>query len=203
MRDSRPLKTYQQLDLFADLPSLPPPPAVGPKPPRVPRLAFTWYPLFGWSLDDVWQACGTTREELGERRALYQEGVRRQDAALREQALAGWPAHPAYIRGANRLSCSLCVFGDVATLQAGAQAQPEYYRALCWLEIQSGYSFQPQRWLCDVLPELLTDEMLSLLERHPRRQHWLALRAERAQRKVQRAQTTGTSRRVLTVVTGC
>lgn len=108
MQDSRPPTTYQQLDLFADLPSLPPPPAVGPKPPRVPRLAFTWYPLFGWSIDDVWQACGITCEDLAERRTLYQEGVRRQDAALREQALAGGSAHPAYVCGANRLSCMLC-----------------------------------------------------------------------------------------------
>ena len=93
------------------------------------------------------------------------------------------------------------MLGDGPTLLAGAQYNPDYYRALCWLEIQSGYSFQPQRWLCDLLPELLTEEMRSLLEQHPRRQQWLALLTERAQRKLQKPQSADKSRRVLPVIT--
>ncbi|GHO88209.1 phosphoadenosine phosphosulfate reductase domain-containing protein [Dictyobacter formicarum] len=189
---------YHQLTLFADLD-----PVSAQPSQHGPRLAFTWYPILGWSREQVWQACGTTQEELDERRILYQEGVTNQNASMREQALAGWPAHPAYVMGANRLSCSLCILGDVPTLLAGARAQPEYYRSLCWLEIQSGYSFQPQRWLCDLLPELLTEEMRMLLEQHPRRQQWLVLLAERAQRKLQRMQakkTPGKSRHVLPVI---
>ncbi len=63
--------------------------------------------------------------------------------------------------------------GDWSSLQAGATHNPDYYRALCWREIQSGYSFQQQRWLCDVAAELLTEEMRFLLEQHPRRQQWV------------------------------
>jgi 3'-phosphoadenosine 5'-phosphosulfate sulfotransferase (PAPS reductase)/FAD synthetase len=174
-----------QLPLFDD---------VQPRGVTLPRLAFTWYPLFRWQIDDVWRACGTTQAELEERRQLYREGTLSQDAALREQALAGWPAHPAYVLGARRLSCSLCVLGDEATLRAGAIHQPDYYRALCWKEIQSGYSFQPHRWLCDVAQELLTEEMRHLLEQHPRRQLWKDAQARR--------QTAGhRARKVLPVLT--
>ena len=104
-------------------------------------------------------------------------------AALRDRALLGWPAHPAYVMGARRLSCSLCFLGDLVSLEAGARHNPEYYQSLCWLGIQSGYSFQPTRWLCDVAPDLLTDEMRWLLEQYPRRQAWLIATAQRAQHK--------------------
>jgi 3'-phosphoadenosine 5'-phosphosulfate sulfotransferase (PAPS reductase)/FAD synthetase len=164
---------YQQLHLFGETPS------EHDALATLPRLAFTWYPLFYWKVEDVWEACGTTVVELEERRQLYREGTIGQDAAQREQALAGWPAHPAYVLGARRLSCSLCVMADPITLLAGAIHQPDYYRSLCWLEIQSGYSFQSGRWLCDLVPTLLTDEMRYLLEQHPRRQRWLEAQAER------------------------
>ena len=68
---------------------------------------------------------------------------------------------------------------DEATLRAGATHQPDYYRLLCWKEIESGYSFQYQRWLCDLVPELLTDEMRDLLEQHPRRKLWREAQAQR------------------------
>jgi 3'-phosphoadenosine 5'-phosphosulfate sulfotransferase (PAPS reductase)/FAD synthetase len=164
---------YQQLHLFGETAS------EHDALATLPRFAFTWYPLFYWKVEEVWQACGTTLAELEDRRLLYREGTIRQDAALREQALAGWPAHPAYVLGARRLSCSLCVLADVNTLYAGAIHQPDYYRTLCWLEIQSGYSFQSNRWLCDIVPTLLTDEMRFLLEQHPRRQRWLEAQAQR------------------------
>jgi 3'-phosphoadenosine 5'-phosphosulfate sulfotransferase (PAPS reductase)/FAD synthetase len=164
---------YQQLSLFDENAPYSDPFA------DLPRFALTWYPLFDWTIEQVWQACGTSLKELSERRNLYKEGVRLQDARLRELAVTGWPAHPAYILGANRLSCALCFMADESTLQAGAYHNPDYYRALCWREAQSGFSFQQQRWLSDIAPELLTDEMRFLLEQHPRRQHWLEVQAER------------------------
>ncbi|MBA2396164.1 MAG: phosphoadenosine phosphosulfate reductase family protein [Ktedonobacteraceae bacterium] len=172
-KECRQALEYQQLHLFDEKSS------ENLALATLPRFALTWYPLFNWSVEEVWQACGTSLAELKERRQLYQEGTIRQDAALRDQALTGWPAHPAYILGARRLSCSLCVMADNMTLLAGAIHQPDYYRTLCWLEIQSGYSFQSGKWLCDLVPTLLTDEMRSLLEQHPRRQHWLEAQAER------------------------
>lgn len=137
-----------------------------------PRLALTLYPLFYWSEEDVWHACGTSSDELAHRRALYKDGLTSESEEKRQLALAGWPAHPAYVLGANRLSCSLCVLGDGETLRAGAYHNPDYYRSLCLLEAQTGWSFQPGRWLCDIAPELLTDEILALLAQQPRRLRW-------------------------------
>ena len=126
---------YQQLHLFDQTPS------EHDALATLPRLAFTWYPLFHWPVEAVWQACGTTLAELEDRRQLYQEGTIRQDATLRELALAGWPAHPAYVLGARRLSCSLCVLADINTLHAGAIHQPDYYRTLCWKEASQAGAF--------------------------------------------------------------
>ncbi len=99
LEDREKALRYQQLPLFGETPS------ERAALTTLPRLAFTWYPLFHWTLEDLWQACGTS---LAERRQLYQEGTLRQDAAQRERALAGWPAHPAYVLGSKRLSCKLC-----------------------------------------------------------------------------------------------
>ncbi len=146
---------------------------------QLPRLALTCYPLFDWEIEEVWAVCGASLEELEERRLLYRRGVDQQDAALRERSLAGWPAHPAYVYGANRLSCSLCILADLQTLRAGAYHQPDYYRALVWLEITSGFPFQPSRWLADVCQELLTDEQRAALASLPERQDWLERRKRR------------------------
>ncbi|HEX8656861.1 MAG TPA: phosphoadenosine phosphosulfate reductase family protein, partial [Hymenobacter sp.] len=69
------------------------------------RVAFNWRPLFDWNTEEIWQACGTTLAELRRRQALYKAG----HAA---DALDGWPAHPAYVFGNERLSCAFCVLGS-------------------------------------------------------------------------------------------
>lgn len=148
---------------------------------KIPRLAFTLYPLFHWTLDDVWAACGTSQQELEERRALYKEGIERQDPAIRAQALNGFPAHPAYVKGAHRLSCSLCILADRETLRSGAYNNPSYYRALVWYEIESGYPFQQNRWLAAIAPELLTDEQQATLSALPQ---WQAWQEKKSKRKV-------------------
>lgn len=141
-------------------------------PGKLPRLAFTLYPLFLWDLDAVWVACGTSQQELDERRILYQRGIDQQDPALRAQALQGWPSHPAYVKGSRRLSCSLCIMGDLETLRSGAYNNPGYYRTLVWFEIESGFPFQQQRWLADVAADLLTDEQREALAHLPARLAW-------------------------------
>jgi 3'-phosphoadenosine 5'-phosphosulfate sulfotransferase (PAPS reductase)/FAD synthetase len=140
----------------------------------LPRLAVTLYPLFFWSEEAVWRACGTSTQALEERRALYLQGIEREDPALRAQALAGWCAHPAYVKGARRLSCSLCIWADRETLRSGAYDSPSYYRQLVWMEIESGFPFQQRLWLAEVAPELLTDEQHQALAALPRYQRWLS-----------------------------
>ncbi len=104
------------------------------------RLAVIWHPIIDFRIGDVWEACGTTEREVAIRRVLYREGKH-------DQALAGCPVHPAYVFGARRLSCSLCILADLQTLRTGARHNPELHRAYVSIEQQSGWTFQPGRAL--------------------------------------------------------
>lgn len=109
------------------------------------RLAVTWNAIHDWSLDDVWAACGTSSYELARRQADYAAG----DVA----ALDGWPAHPAYVLGNQRLSCALCVLASNNDIRNGATHHPELYQALRRMEIQSGWTFRAGHSLADIVEE--------------------------------------------------
>jgi hypothetical protein len=68
-------------------------------------------------------------------------------------------AHPAYALDNERLSCGLCIFGSLRDLRNGARQNPEVYREYVQLEVESGYAFQPRRWLGDIAPELLPPDL--------------------------------------------
>ena len=104
------------------------------------RLALIWHPIIDFSLDDVWEACGTSKTEIAIRRALYREGKH-------AEALAGATVHPAYIRGAKRVSCALCILADKQTLIVGARHNSELLRRYQEVERRSGKTFQPGRAL--------------------------------------------------------
>lgn len=99
------------------------------------RLALTWNAIHSWSVEDVWAACGTSAAALAHRQRLYQAGEE-------EAALLGWPAHPAYVLGNERLSCALCILGSKNDLRNGARHNPALYRRLVEMEQQSGYTFR-------------------------------------------------------------
>ncbi|HEY1015323.1 MAG TPA: phosphoadenosine phosphosulfate reductase family protein [Herpetosiphonaceae bacterium] len=99
------------------------------------RLALTWYPLHDWSEADVWEACGTSLADLERRRALHAGG-------MEFHALDGWPGHPAYVFGNQRLSCALCILASRNDLQNGARHNPALYRELVAMEQQSGWTFR-------------------------------------------------------------
>ena len=44
-----------------------------------------------------------------------------------------------------------------AVTRNGIEYQPDYYRELVQLEIDSGFSFRPGMWLGDLRPDLLTE----------------------------------------------
>ncbi|MGB3798125.1 MAG: phosphoadenosine phosphosulfate reductase, partial [Alteraurantiacibacter sp.] len=77
-----------------------------------------------------------------------------------------FPLHDAYTRyDATRLSCSYCVLTSLHNLEMSSRCEANVpaYRRIVDLEIASGFSFQPGRWLADVSPHLLTDAQVRAL----------------------------------------
>lgn len=99
------------------------------------RVALTWYPLHDWNLEQIWLACGTTQTDLERRRDLYRSG----DIT---QALDGFPAHPAYVFGNNRLSCVFCILGSINDLRNGARHNPELLKEYIAMEDEGQSTFK-------------------------------------------------------------
>lgn len=110
------------------------------------RLALDWLPIHDWTEADVWEACGSSTEDIARRRELYAAGHE-------QEALVGWPAHPAYVFGNERLSCVFCILGSKNDLLNGARHNPELFRQYVAIERESGFTFQHKRSL-----ESLADE---------------------------------------------
>lgn len=72
------------------------------------RVAYDWWPIADWSIDEVWA----------------------------EIAAAGKEPHPAYANGNDRLSCAFCIFGSVNDLRNAAADRPELLAAFAELEIE-------------------------------------------------------------------
>ena len=107
------------------------------------RVAFNWRPIFNWTLEQVWVGCGTSVAELKRRRALYKLGEH-------EQALSGWSAHPAYVFGNERLSCSICVLASKNDLLNGANHNPDTYLRYLELEHDGDATFKDGWSLLDL-----------------------------------------------------
>lgn len=99
------------------------------------RVALTWLPIHEWSERDVWLACGTSLDEVNERRGLWQAGKQR-------DALRDWPAHQVYVMGNHRASCAICVLANQNDLRNGVQHNPETASFYVNLEQQTGCTFR-------------------------------------------------------------
>lgn len=108
---------------------------IDPKTGVKPRLSITWHPIFEWSLEEVWQECGTSIEDLTWRRELFQIG-------MFDLAFHGWQGHWAYVSGNSRLSCSQCVLASRGDLENGAKLNQGTWRELVTMEQESGWSFK-------------------------------------------------------------
>lgn len=77
-------------------------------------------------------------------------------------AESGLAPHEAYaLFGMSRVSCRFCIMSAERDLRAAA-AVPEshdLYRRMVALEIASTFGFQGSRWLADIAPQLLTEQM--------------------------------------------
>ncbi len=97
-----------------------------------------WFPILEWQVHEV--------------------------MSLHEQH--NFPLHRAYTKNGNsRVSCSFCVLSSLHDLQASLkdEGNDSAYRRIVALEVESTFSFQPNRWLGDVEPERLTPEMRTRL----------------------------------------
>lgn len=117
--------------------------AVMPKLQRKAAAGLAWNPIIDWSLANVW-------------RAIEESGV---------------PAHEAYaVYGASRVSCSFCIMSSAADLlaAAGCPDNADAYRLLVGLEARSTFAFQGARWLSDVAPHWVDEDLRSRIERAKR-----------------------------------
>ncbi|RTL32487.1 MAG: hypothetical protein EKK53_29515 [Burkholderiales bacterium] len=97
---------------------------------RARGIGLTWNPLIHWPRADVLDYIRSRGDIL----------------------------HAAYrIYGSSRVSCAFCVLGSQADLQASASCPDNaaIYREIVELEVRSTFSFQSNRWLGDVAPDLL------------------------------------------------
>ena len=111
------------------------------------RLVLTWYPLHAWTKGDCYHACGTTLEELEQRRALYRQGQK-------TTAFDGWPCARSYVRGASRHSCAICVLASRHDIQVGAREHPELAKEIIARETASGWTFKKDMRLADLAQTL-------------------------------------------------
>lgn len=107
------------------------------------RLALTWFPIFNFTTNDVWNSCGVDEEILFYCREHYKQT---------KEVLAVWPFHPAYVYGNERVSCVFCVLGSRNDLAIGAQHRPELLNELIAMEEEGGATFVNKWSLKNLLP---------------------------------------------------
>jgi 3'-phosphoadenosine 5'-phosphosulfate sulfotransferase (PAPS reductase)/FAD synthetase len=134
-------------------------PAVASQPKLANRRHRTtgmdWHPILDWSRSDVLGYLAEKAFELHEAYTLF---------------------------GSSRVSCAFCILASHSDLRAATTcaANHDVYRALVELEIESTFSFQGQKWLCDVAPHLLDDRTRCLAANVRER----AARREAAERRI-------------------
>jgi len=97
------------------------------------RLALTWYPIFHFSLEDVLATYGMNSAALQVYRDIY-KGI--------GKVMGGWPFHPAYVYGNNRVSCVFCILGCNNDLKVGAKHRPELLNMMIEMEEEGQATFK-------------------------------------------------------------
>ena len=105
---------------------------------------YDWHPILAWTLEDV----------------------------LAYHRAHNLPLHEAYTRyGTSRVSCTFCILSSLHDLVHSATCPDNHdiYRELVELEIASTFRFQESRWLGDIAPHLLSEDMQRRLKDSQRR----------------------------------
>lgn len=97
------------------------------------RLTLNYYPIFHYSIEDVWGSYGMSSTDLVTARIIYKStGV----------VPEWWKFHPAYVFGNDRVSCMFCVLACLGDLSCGAKHNPELLSTLISWEVETGFTFK-------------------------------------------------------------
>lgn len=105
------------------------------------RLALTWYPIFDFTVDQVWGVYNNTSAQLLDARIYY---------AGTGYVPLYWRFHPAYVYGNDRVSCMFCILGSLHDLKVGAQHNPGLLAEMVEMEKVSGHTFK-HKWSLETL----------------------------------------------------
>lgn len=103
------------------------------------KLVLTWYPIFNFSIADVWATYGNDQQQLQSFRKEYKKTGVFNEGYIGD---ATWNFHPAYVYGNERVSCAMCVLASDNDIRIGAQHNPELYEELVDMEIVTGFTFR-------------------------------------------------------------
>lgn len=97
------------------------------------RLTLNWYPVFDFTIGQVWATYGMSESDLIFARGYY----------LKHSSVPDWwPFHPAYAFGNERVSCMFCVLACLSDLQCGAKHNPQLLNELVRMEKEGNATFK-------------------------------------------------------------
>lgn len=100
--------------------------------------------------------------KFGTRMITWHPGVDLLEAEVYEiNRRYGIPLAESYGLGGSRHSCAFCIMASLNDLAVAASAEGNHwlYRHYVGMEVASTFSFQPNRWLGDVAPQLLDAQL--------------------------------------------
>lgn len=107
------------------------------------KLFLTWFPIFNYTLAEVW----ATKLESESTLRAAQEFYKRHN-----KVPIWWNFHPAYVYGNKRVSCMFCVLGCLSDLQVGAKHNPELLTVMIEMEVEGSATFKSGWSLKELLP---------------------------------------------------
>lgn len=110
------------------------------------RLALTWYPVFNYTLEDVWNTYGMNMKDAEVARQIY---------SITREVPDWWPFHPAYAFGNERVSCMFCILGSINDLRVGSKHNPELLNTMIGMEEYSDATFK-NNWSLKTLKQVQT-----------------------------------------------
>lgn len=102
------------------------------------KLILNWYPIFNFSIDEVWATYDNSQEQLEYFRKQYKQTDTFNDVLTDKK----WNFHPAYVYGNERVSCAICVLASENDIRNGIKHNPQLYDDLVTMELESGFSFK-------------------------------------------------------------